>query len=98
MENRLKYEDKSDYVGLQRYDLKVAQLSSSNRRAIKELKQAIDEVDEKHTKAEIKKLEQSVQVTKNKLTTYISNISQKFKSSKYKSTRFDPVSKEYYEE
>ena len=97
MENRLKYEDDNNYTGLKRYDATVSKLASNHRVAKKELKEAMDAVDERYTKSEIKKLEQAVQVSQEKLTTYISSISQKYQSSKPKSTSFQPVSKESYE-
>ena len=57
MENCLKYEDDSNYVGLKRYDATVSKLASNHWLTKKELKEAMDAVDEKYSKSEIKKLE-----------------------------------------
>jgi len=94
MENRLKYEDIKDYDNLKIYDTKVGLLSSSIRKAKKDLKEARDK---KQSNNSIKNLEDDVEKKKQKLEKYMKDISENIQVSTSESTLFPPVSKEDYE-
>ena len=94
MENRLKYEDIKDYDNLKIYDTKVGLLSSSIRKAKKDLKEAREK---KQSNNSIKNLEDDVEEKKQKLEKYMKDISENLQVSTSESTLFPPVSKEDYE-